>query len=101
MAATREGKHIHIDVLTRFLPPRLRRASQGLVTVFAAGVCILACGVSFRFVPFEYIAGDLAFGRVPFWVCALILPLGFGVIALRYLIQLVLLIGGRHEKAPR
>ncbi len=101
MAATRERKHINIDLLTRFLPPGLRRAAGGLTTAFAAVVCMVACGVSLKFVWFEYAAGDLAFGRVPFWVCELILPLGFAVIALRYLIQFVLHLRGRTGKASR
>ncbi len=101
MAATRERKHINIDVLTRFLPPALRRVADGLTTAFAAAVCLVACGVSLRFVWFEYTVGDLAFGRVPFWVCELILPLGFAVIALRYLIQLVVHLRGSSRKASR
>ena len=101
MAATRERKHIHIDVLTRFLPPGLRRAAARLTTAFAAAVCMVACGFSLKFVWFEYVAGDLAFGRIPFWICELILPLGFAVIALRYLIQFLLQFRGRSGTASR
>lgn len=89
MAATREHKHISIDLLTRFLSPRLQRVATCLTTLFAAVVCLLASYYSLRFVQSEFEAGDLAFGQVPYWVCEAILPLGFAVIALRYGIQFV------------
>ena len=38
-----------------------------------------------RLVVLDYEAGTLAFSNVPAWVVELILPFGFGVIALRYL----------------
>jgi TRAP-type C4-dicarboxylate transport system permease small subunit len=87
MAATREHKHISIDLLTRFLAPGLRRAAAIMTTFFAAVVSGVAGYVSLRFVLSEYAAGDLAFGKVPYWLCEAILPLGFAVIALRYAIQ--------------
>ena len=38
-----------------------------------------------RLVVTEYQGGAIAFADVPAWVCELILPLGFGVMGLRYL----------------
>ncbi len=99
MAATRERKHISIDLLTRFLPPGLRRTVSILTSFFAAAVCTVACAYCLKFVLSEYAAGDLAFGRVPFWLCETILPLGFAVIALRYFIQCLLHLRGRAEEA--
>ena len=90
MAATRERKHISIDVLTRFLPSGLRRVVDSLTTFFAASVCLTAAYFSLQFVLSEYAAGDLAFGRIPFWVCESILPLAFTVIGLRYSLQFLL-----------
>jgi TRAP-type C4-dicarboxylate transport system permease small subunit len=87
MAATRERKHISIDLLTRFLAPDLRRVAASLTTLFAAVVCALAGYYCLQFVRSELAAGDLAFGRVPYWVCEAILPVGFAVIALRYGLQ--------------
>ncbi|MGD9330028.1 MAG: TRAP transporter small permease subunit [Desulfobacterales bacterium] len=96
MAAARERKHISVDLVTRFLPPRLRQLSQGLTTLFAAGVCLAASYFCLQFVLSEYEAGDLAFGPVPYWVCEAILPLAFLVMAVRYFIQFsLILIRGR------
>ncbi len=84
MAATREGKHISIDLLTRFLTPGLRRVADSLTALFAALICLAAAYFSLQFVLSEYAAGDLVFGRIPFWVCESVLPLAFSIIGLRY-----------------
>jgi TRAP-type C4-dicarboxylate transport system permease small subunit len=100
MAATREQKHIRIDLLTRFLAPGLKRAADSLSVLFAAAVCLVAGYFSLQFVVSEYAAGDIAFGRVPYWICAAILPFGFTIIALRYGIQFVLCVRGRSMDGP-
>lgn len=90
MAATRERKHISIDLVTRYLPPGGRRATEALTTLFAGSVCLVACYYSLQFVVSEYQFGSVAFGSVPYWVCVSILPLAFGVIAGRYFLQFLL-----------
>jgi TRAP-type C4-dicarboxylate transport system permease small subunit len=87
MVATREGKHISIDLVTRYLPPGGRRAAEALTTFFAGSVCLVAFYYSLQFVIGEYDFGSLAFAQVPYWVCVAILPLAFGVIAGRYFLQ--------------
>jgi TRAP-type C4-dicarboxylate transport system permease small subunit len=87
MAATREGRHISVDLVTRFLPPAWQRVTSCLTAAFAGGVCLIACYHSLQFVISEYEFGSLAFAGVPYWVCVSILPLAFLVIALRYAIQ--------------
>jgi TRAP-type C4-dicarboxylate transport system permease small subunit len=90
MAATRERKHISIDLVTRFLAPGGRRTAEALTTLFAGGVCLAAFYYSLQFVISEYDFGSMAFGPVPFWVCVSILPLAFGIIAARYFLQFLL-----------
>ncbi|MBL0715710.1 MAG: TRAP transporter small permease subunit, partial [Desulfosarcina sp.] len=41
MAATRQRKHISIDLLRRFLSPGLRRVADSLCVFFAAWVCLV------------------------------------------------------------
>ena len=86
MVATRESNHIRIDILSRYLPERLKRAVEHLTNLFAALVCGLLAWHSARFVYFEWLDGNLLFGNVPAWCCELILPLGFGVMALRFML---------------
>lgn len=84
MVATRLDNHIAINVFSRYLPPRTRRAARVVVDLFSAGVCALIAWHAARFVALEHGYGTIAFGQVPSWVAELILPLAFAVIALRY-----------------
>ena len=89
MAATRDNNHIRIDILSRFLPQRLRQISRHTTDLFAAVVSGLLAWHSARFVYLEWEDGNILFAAVPAWVCELILPLGFGVMALRFLLASV------------
>lgn len=84
MAATRDDNHITIDVLSRFLPPRVKNVARLITDLFAAAVCALLTWHGARFVLLDREFGVLAFGAVPAWVCELILPVGFGIMALRF-----------------
>lgn len=86
MAATRRNNHITVDVLSRFLPPALKRTSQWITGSFAALICMVLTWHGARFVAMEYEAGTVLFSGIPAWCCELIIPLGFGVMALRFLL---------------
>ena len=85
MVASRQGKHISIDVVARYLPKRAKSIVGSVVSIFTAVVCTVAAYYSIRFVQAEFQDGGMAFARVPVWICEAIIPLGFSVIALRYL----------------
>jgi TRAP-type C4-dicarboxylate transport system permease small subunit len=89
MAATRDNNHIQIDLLSRFLPATARHWVQRLTDLFAAVVCALLSWHAGRFVLLEWEDGTLLFAAIPAWVCELIMPLGFGVMALRFLLASV------------
>ena len=86
MAATRSNNHITVDVLSRMLSPRVRRFTQRITSLFAAGVSGLIAYEGARFVLMEFQDGTTVFSRVPSWCCELIIPIGFAVIALRFLL---------------
>jgi TRAP-type C4-dicarboxylate transport system permease small subunit len=88
VAASREGKHIRVDAIARWLPPRLHAGVNALTDVFTIGVCLTLAFQAGRFVQAEYVNGELAFGTLPAWVAQLILPAAFGLIALRYGLRL-------------
>jgi len=100
MVATRQRKHISIDLLTRYLSAGGRRAAEGLTTLFAGAVCLVAFYYSLLFVLSERAFGSLAFGQVPYWVCVSILPAAFFIIALRYFIQFFLNLNRSPKAAP-
>ena len=84
MAASRDDNHIRIDLLTRFLPPGAKRYTQLTTDLFSTLVCGLLAWHGGRFVYFEWQDGGLLFAGVPAWACELIIPLGFGIMALRF-----------------
>jgi TRAP-type C4-dicarboxylate transport system permease small subunit len=84
VAASRANEHVNIDVISHFLPPRIRHGVLAITSLFASGVCAFFAFQSARFVQFEREGGASALDGVPDWVLALALPLGFMLIALRY-----------------
>ena len=86
MVGSRDNKHVNIEILTRSLPESLQAASQILVGLFTAVVCAIVAYQAARFVHLDYQTGLVAFAPVKVWVLELILPIGFFLIALRYVI---------------
>ncbi len=89
VAATRAGEHITIDAVSRFLPARLRLAVGAATALFAGGVCAVFALHAFRFVLIEREIGTGGFELLPGWVAALVLPLGFALIAARFAVLAV------------
>lgn len=87
MAATREANHIRIDLLARFMPPVLQRLGQRLTNAFAGASCALLAWHSARFVRQEWESGSLLLLQFPSWLAEIILPLGFGIMAIRFFLQ--------------
>ncbi|HXV82283.1 MAG TPA: TRAP transporter small permease [Candidatus Binatia bacterium] len=86
VVSSRENKHINMDVLLRYFAEPAKRASRIIVGLFTFGVCAVVAYYSARFVYLDYQMGMAAFGNFPAWILELILPLGFGLIAIRYLV---------------
>jgi TRAP-type C4-dicarboxylate transport system permease small subunit len=84
IAASREGKHIHVDAIARWLPGRIKSGVVALTDLFTFVVCLILAWQSLRFMQSARESGEMAFGTLPVWVAELILPLGFTLIALRY-----------------
>jgi TRAP-type C4-dicarboxylate transport system permease small subunit len=84
MVATRHDKQISVDVLSRFLPRRWKSVVRVVTDLFTAGVAAVVGWHAGRLVLDDRAAGSVVFASVPVWVCELILPLAFTVIALRY-----------------
>jgi TRAP-type C4-dicarboxylate transport system permease small subunit len=84
ISASREGKHIHVDAIARWLPDRIKPAVVAVTDLFTLSVCLVLAWQALRFMQSARESGEMAFGSLPVWVAELILPLGFTLIALRY-----------------
>jgi len=86
MVASREGKHINIDIMDRFLSEPKKIAVKFIVELFTALICFIVAYYSLQFVRMEFAEGGTAFAKVPTWLCESIIPFGFMVMALRYVL---------------
>ncbi|MEZ5559865.1 MAG: TRAP transporter small permease [Pseudomonadales bacterium] len=89
MVASRNDEHIRMDLVTRFLDKHWQRLLRRLTSLFTAVICGLFAYHSCRFVVLDYQDGITAFASVPAWACEAIMPLGAGVMCLRYLLHVV------------
>jgi len=83
--ATREDRHISIDLLSGRLGPRLRYWVQALIHLFAGVVCFLLILPAIQFVRNEYEAGKILALGIPIWVSQSIIPVMLTVLSLRFL----------------
>ena len=84
MVAARRGDHISIDVVTRYLPERIKHLAKSITEFATAVICAIVAFFSLQFVIYEYQDGASAFADIPAWICVAIIPIAFAVIALRY-----------------
>ncbi len=86
MVASRQNKHINIDILSRYLSERSKQVVNGITGLFTGVICSVIAWHSFRFVQMEFESKSVAFAQIPSWVCEAVIPFAFSVIALRYFI---------------
>jgi TRAP-type C4-dicarboxylate transport system permease small subunit len=86
MVATRQDKHIHIDILTRYMPEHAKYLVERVVRFVTATICLFMAFQGIKLVLLDFEHGTIAFGPIPAWVCESVIPLGFGVMAFRYAI---------------
>ena len=82
--AAREGRLLALSTASLLLPDSWKRSAQWFSQTFSAAVTMLLCLASLQFVQAERAGSGLVQG-MPLWVVQSVMPLGFGVIALRLL----------------
>ncbi len=90
IAASRDDRHITIDILSRILPEGPRLALRLVLDLFTVAVCLLLAWHAGRFVLIEREYGSTLLGGLPAWPFEAVIPLGFALIAYRYGMFLVL-----------
>ncbi len=86
MIASRDNRHISIDIISRYLPAQIKKLTLLLISVFTTFICAVMAYFSLRFVLMEKEEGLIAFSAVPAWVCESIIPAAFAIISFRYLL---------------
>ncbi|MGI9343841.1 MAG: TRAP transporter small permease [Gammaproteobacteria bacterium] len=86
VAASRDNRHIAIDVMSRILPAGPRVVAALVVHVFTASVSFMLAWYSWQFVAESREFEDRLLNDLPAWWFQSILPVGFLLIGYRYLI---------------
>ncbi|ERP93048.1 C4-dicarboxylate ABC transporter permease [Alcanivorax sp. P2S70] len=98
MIASRNDEHIRIDVASALLPEKYHPFLTVAVDLFTAFICVLVAWYSVGFVIEEYEYATPAFGSVPSWLLQAIIPVGFSVMAVRYVVLFALGLIGKRPK---
>jgi TRAP-type C4-dicarboxylate transport system permease small subunit len=86
--ATKEDKHITIDVLSRWITGAGSSAIQAISHFSSAAICGLLTWAGIKFIWYEAQMGGTTFFKLPVWVPELIIPVTFGLMTLRYTLRL-------------
>lgn len=87
--ATKENKHITIDVVSHWVSGRKSRYIQLLAYFFSAFICGLLTFAAYRFVQMEALMGDRTFLDIPVWFPGVIIPVTFGLMTFRFLLRFI------------
>jgi len=82
--ATKEGKHINIDVVSRWLPSLGKNMVALITHLFSFCICCLLTYAALKFIRNEVQMEHRTFLDIPIWIPELILPMTFGLMTLRF-----------------
>ncbi len=82
--ASRDNRHIHIDILTGLFSKTWYLLIQTIVGQFTAWVCILIAWHGIRWVQLEYLDDMIGLLGVPAWMFEIVIPITFTLIGIRY-----------------
>jgi TRAP-type C4-dicarboxylate transport system permease small subunit len=87
--ATKEGRHINIDVTSRWLPFAGKNLAHRSSHLYSFLVCGLLTYAALKFIKHEAQMGNVTLFNIPAWVPELILPVTFGLMTFRFGLRLL------------
>ena len=82
--ATKEGRHINIDIVSRWLPSLGKHIVTLITHLFSFFVCCALTYAALKFIKNEVEMGNRTFLNIPAWVPEMILPITFGLMTFRF-----------------
>jgi len=82
--ATKESKHISMDVVSRWLSAKRRGALQGFTHLVSAIISAALTVAAVKFVRVEVHMGGQTFFGLAAWLIQLVIPVTFGIMTIRY-----------------
>ena len=82
--ASKEGKHITIELFSSWFPGHGRRYLQAISYLVSVFICGLLTFAGWTFVKNEAQMGGTIFLEIPVWIPQVIIPITFGLMTLRF-----------------
>ena len=82
--ATKEGKHINIDVVSRWLPSLGKNVVTFIIHLFSFFICCLLTHATLKFIKNEVQMENRTFLNIPAWLPEMILPITFSLMTFRF-----------------
>ena len=89
VAASRDNRHIRIDVLSHVLPDSMMKVSRAIVDLFAAVVCGVIAWHAWRYLQLEIEFEDQVLVDTPAWIAHIVVPVAFALVSYRFVILAV------------
>ena len=86
---TGDNKHIRIDFLGHFLSPSLKITREIILSLASITVCIIMFWASVGYIKMEMEYGTSSIMGISAWKWQLIIPFGFSLITIRFLIGFI------------
>ncbi|MDK9698756.1 MAG: TRAP transporter small permease [bacterium] len=98
LLAASDDKHIHIDALRHFMPKKMRYYVDIVTHLFAVVVCYFFMRASWVFVRNDMAEKRTIIGDLPSWTGEIIIPIGFGLLAVHFLIKTIMYAGNQMNQ---
>jgi TRAP-type C4-dicarboxylate transport system permease small subunit len=82
--ATKEEKHITINLVPTGLPSQGKNFIVLMTRLFSFSICLLLTYAALKFIRNEAEMGNTAFLNIPTWIPGMILPMTFGLMTFRF-----------------
>jgi TRAP-type C4-dicarboxylate transport system permease small subunit len=82
--AGKEGKHITIEVFSRWFAGQSRRYFRAISNLISTLICGLLTFAGWTFVQNEAQMGNISFLEIPVWILQVIIPVSFALMTLRF-----------------
>lgn len=95
--ASCERRHISIDVLNRILPPNIQRFRGYIIDVLSLIVITILSYLSLIYLDNEMKGQGRLIGPVPLWYAKTIIPIGFILMGIHLLLQIIINLTDSHD----
>lgn len=85
ISASRENKHLKIDLISNLIAPQYSMLLQGFNALITSGICVIIAWHAFRFVALTFDFDETVLIDTPAWIAYSIIPIAFSLMSFRYL----------------